>query len=65
MDYSETGLLIAAHERAVDALRQLTEAIGMPQPGTPEAALLKQASRDCETARLAILTDLHRQLRER
>jgi hypothetical protein len=34
MDYSETKLLIAAHEGAINALRQLTEAVGIPQPGT-------------------------------
>jgi hypothetical protein len=65
VDYSETKLLIAAHESAVNALRQLTEALGIPQPGTPGEALLKQASEDCEMARLAVLADLHRQLRER
>jgi hypothetical protein len=65
MDYSETGFLIAAHERAVNALRQLTDAVGIPEPGTPDAALLKQAIDDYEMARLAVLEDLHRQLRER
>jgi hypothetical protein len=65
MDYSETGLLIAAHERAINALRQITEAVGTPQPGTPDAALLKQAIDDYEIARLAVLKDLDRQLRER
>ena len=65
MDYSETKLLIAAHESAVNALRHLTEAVGIPQPGTSGEALLKQASEDCEMARLAVLADLHRQLRER
>jgi hypothetical protein len=56
--------IVAAHERAVNALRQLTEAVGTPQPGTPDAALLKQAIDDYEMARLAVLTDLHRQLHE-
>ena len=65
MDYSETKLLIAAHESAVNALRQVTEAVRIPQPGTSGETLLKQAREDCEMARVAVLADLHRQLRER
>ncbi len=41
MDHSETALLIAANERSVYALRRLSEAVGVPRPGTPDAALLK------------------------
>jgi hypothetical protein len=64
MKYANAQRLIAADKHAILALRNLIELTGMPPTGTPEDALLKRARAHRETTRLAVLADLHKQLRE-
>jgi hypothetical protein len=63
MDYAKTEFLLAADKYARGVLRQLTEDVNRPQPGSPEAAHLQSAQNDCEVARLALVADLYNQLR--